>query len=46
MLVNKFHPPDQYLQWAELSFNPIVTGVSLVVILLFCVWTILNKGED
>ena len=36
----------QYLQWAELSFNPIVTGISLLVILSFCIWAISKPGKN
>ena len=37
--------PTQYLQWAELSFNPIVTGISLLVILSFSVFAI-SQPDD
>ena len=37
----RIKPSIEALQWAELSFNPVVTIVSLVVILGFAVWAML-----
>ena len=41
----RVRPSNKYLLWAELSFNPVVTFVSLVIILAFSIWAIMLPEE-
>jgi len=41
----KFTPTCKYLQWAKFSFNPVVTSVSLTIIIAFSIWAILSPEE-
>jgi len=34
----RLKPTNKKLQWAELSFNPVVTGISLSIVLAFIIW--------
>ena len=38
----RVHLSSKYLQWAELSFNPVVTFVSLSILLAFSLWAKVN----
>ena len=37
----RLQPSSKALQWMELSFNPVVTFVSLAIILAFALWAML-----
>ena len=37
----RIKPSNKSLQWAELSFNPVVTFVSLAIILAFALWAMI-----
>ena len=41
----RIQPSTKNLQWAELSFNPVVTFVSLAIILAFALWAMLMPQE-
>ena len=41
----RLKPSSKYLQWAELSFNPVVTFVSLSIILAFSLWAMVMPEE-
>jgi len=41
----RIQPSTKNLQWAELSFNPVVTFVSLAIILAFALWAMLMPEE-
>ena len=37
----RIQPSNKSLQWAELSFNPVVTFVSLAIIFAFALWAMI-----
>ena len=37
----RIKPSNKSLQWAELSFNPVVTFVSLTIIFAFALWAMI-----
>ena len=37
----RLQPNSKSLQWAELSFNPVVTIISLAIILAFVIWAMI-----
>ena len=41
----RIQPTTKNLEWAELSFNPVVTFVSLAIILAFALWAMLMPEE-
>ena len=41
----RVNPRSKYLQWAEVSFNPVVTFVSLSIILAFSLWAMVMPEE-
>ena len=41
----RLQPSSKNLQWAELSFNPVVTFISLAIILAFAVWAMVLPAD-
>ena len=41
----RLKPNSKNFQWAELSFNPVVTFISLAIILAFAVWAMVLPAD-
>ena len=41
----RFQPRNRYFNWLKLSFNPVVTLLSLAIILAFSLWAIILPDE-